>query len=112
VKVQVLDEAAGDLADGYRFYERQAEGLGEYFLYSLWSDIHSLESFRRHPRHPRRLPPFAFQALPVRRVLRRREWSGSRARGAGLPQGSGLDCGRPEMAREQPAPYHRLRGSG
>jgi hypothetical protein len=45
VKVQVLDEAAGDLADGYRFYERQAEGLGEYFLDSLWSDIHSLHLF-------------------------------------------------------------------
>jgi hypothetical protein len=40
--VQVLDEATVDLADGYRFYERQAEGLGEYFLDSLWSDINSL----------------------------------------------------------------------
>ena len=42
MKVQVLDEATADLADGYRFYERQAEGLGEYFLDTLWSDIHSL----------------------------------------------------------------------
>ena len=40
MKVQVLDEATADLADGYRFYERQAEGLGEYFLDTLWSDIH------------------------------------------------------------------------
>jgi hypothetical protein len=42
VRVQVLDEATVDLADGFRFYERQADGLGEYFLDSLWSDIHSL----------------------------------------------------------------------
>jgi plasmid stabilization system protein ParE len=42
VRVQVLDEATVDLADGFRFYERQAEGLGEYFLDSLWSDIQSL----------------------------------------------------------------------
>ena len=42
MKVQIVDEAAADLADGYRFYERQAEGLGEYFLDTLWSDILSL----------------------------------------------------------------------
>ena len=42
MKVQVLDEATADLADGFRFYERQADGLGDYFLDSLWSDIQSL----------------------------------------------------------------------
>lgn len=45
MKVQILDEATADLADGYCFYERQAEGLGEYFLDTLWSDIHSLRLF-------------------------------------------------------------------
>jgi plasmid stabilization system protein ParE len=45
VKVLVLDEATADLADGYRFYEKQADGLGEYFLDSLWSDINSLRLF-------------------------------------------------------------------
>jgi plasmid stabilization system protein ParE len=42
MRVQVLDEATADLADGFRFYERQANGLGDYFLDSLWSDIQSL----------------------------------------------------------------------
>ena len=42
MRVQVLDEATVDLADGFHFYERQAVGLGEYFLDSLWSDVHSL----------------------------------------------------------------------
>ena len=45
MKAQVLDEAIGDLAEGYRFYARQAEGLGEYFLDSLWSDINSLRLY-------------------------------------------------------------------
>lgn len=45
MNVQVLDEAAADLADGFRFYEVHAEGLGEYFLDSLWSDIHSLRIY-------------------------------------------------------------------
>jgi hypothetical protein len=43
VKVQVLREAQKDLADGYRFYERQVAGLGDYFLDSLFSDIDSLQ---------------------------------------------------------------------
>ena len=42
MRVLVLEEAITDLADGYRFYEGQANGLGEYFLDSLWSDIQSL----------------------------------------------------------------------
>jgi len=45
VKVQILTEATVDLADGYRFYEQQEVGLGEYFLDSLWSDIQSLRLY-------------------------------------------------------------------
>ena len=45
MRVQVLDSATQDLADGYRFYERQSEGLGGYFLDSLWSDINSLHLY-------------------------------------------------------------------
>jgi len=45
MKVQVLDEAIADLASGYRFYQQQAEGLGTYFLDTLWSDIQSLRLY-------------------------------------------------------------------
>ncbi|MGI5868167.1 MAG: type II toxin-antitoxin system RelE/ParE family toxin [Kiritimatiellia bacterium] len=45
MKVQILEEATSDLAEGYRFYERQAEGLGDYFLDTLWSDINSLRLY-------------------------------------------------------------------
>lgn len=52
MKVLVLDEAAADLTAGYRFYENQAEGLGDYFLDSLWSDIQSLRRYGGvHPVH-------------------------------------------------------------
>ncbi len=35
MKIQVLEEAIADLAEGFCFHERQAEGLGDYFLEAL-----------------------------------------------------------------------------
>jgi plasmid stabilization system protein ParE len=40
--VQIAPSAEGDLLDGYAFYERQDQGIGDYFLQSLASDIESL----------------------------------------------------------------------
>jgi plasmid stabilization system protein ParE len=45
MRVQILDEAEQDLVDAFHFYERQAAGLGSYFLDSLYSDIDSLQIF-------------------------------------------------------------------
>jgi plasmid stabilization system protein ParE len=42
VKIRILDAAAQDLIDGFRFYEIQEVGLGQYFLDSLFADIDSL----------------------------------------------------------------------
>ena len=42
MKTRVLSSAFNDLADGRDFYEQQTEGLGGYFLDSLFSDIDSL----------------------------------------------------------------------
>ncbi|HSY19049.1 MAG TPA: type II toxin-antitoxin system RelE/ParE family toxin [Candidatus Acidoferrales bacterium] len=42
MKLRLLTSAFNDLADGRDFYERQGEGLGGYFLNSLFSDIDSL----------------------------------------------------------------------
>jgi plasmid stabilization system protein ParE len=42
MKIRLLTSAFNDLAGGRDFYERQGEGLGEYFLDSLFSDIDSL----------------------------------------------------------------------
>ena len=52
MKVKILGSASRDLIDGYRFYETQAEGVGAYFLDSLYSDIDSLIlSAGMHPLH-------------------------------------------------------------
>lgn len=42
MKIFVSQSAQEDLLAGYRFYERQAKGVGQYFLDSLFSDIDSL----------------------------------------------------------------------
>jgi hypothetical protein len=52
MKIQILDEAEQDLVDGFRFYEAQDEGLGDYFLNSIFSDIDSLQLYAGiHARH-------------------------------------------------------------
>jgi len=42
MKIKILTSANQDLIDGYWFYEKQTEGLGAYFLDTLFSDIDSL----------------------------------------------------------------------
>jgi plasmid stabilization system protein ParE len=52
VNVRILDEAERDLTDGFRFYEAQSVGLGDYFLDSLYADIDSLRLYAGiHPLH-------------------------------------------------------------
>ena len=43
--VKILPSAKQDLRDGFTFYERQADGLGTYFLDTLLADIDSLSLF-------------------------------------------------------------------
>jgi plasmid stabilization system protein ParE len=42
MKVQILPSATEDLKKGRDFYDKQGEGLGQYFLDSLFADIDSL----------------------------------------------------------------------
>ncbi len=52
MRVQILDSAKRHLLDGYWFYEKQATGLGVYFLDSLIADIDSLALYGGiHSRH-------------------------------------------------------------
>ncbi len=43
--IVITEPAKRDLEDGYWFYESQQQGLGDYFLSSLQSDIDSLIVF-------------------------------------------------------------------
>ena len=45
MRVKILGTAEADLEEGYRFYESQSDGLGTYFLDTLYSDIDSLAYF-------------------------------------------------------------------
>ena len=42
MKIRILTSARRDLSAGRQFYDRQGEGLGEYFLDSIFADIDSL----------------------------------------------------------------------
>ncbi len=45
MRLQILDIARNDLIEGFRFYEGKEEGLGGYFLASLYADIESLKVY-------------------------------------------------------------------
>lgn len=51
MKLKILSSAIEDLAEGRLFYDKQGEGLGEYFFDSLFSDIDSLLLY--HGVHPK-----------------------------------------------------------
>jgi plasmid stabilization system protein ParE len=51
MRTLILPSARDDLSDGFEFYERQAAGVGDYFLESLFSDIQSLRLYAGiHPK--------------------------------------------------------------
>lgn len=62
MKIQILDAAEQDLITGFKFYESQSQGLGHYFLDSVYADIESLHLYYGiHPKH------FSYHRLLTRR---------------------------------------------
>ncbi len=56
MRIVILLSAIEDIARGRDFYERQGEGLGDYFEESLTADIDSLTlTFRMTRAKPRRI---------------------------------------------------------
>ena len=52
MKISIQPSVLADLRVGFRFYEKQQQGLGSYFLDSLYSDIDSLLLYAGiHPQH-------------------------------------------------------------
>jgi hypothetical protein len=45
MRLQILDLAKRDIIDGFRYYEGKEEGLGNYFLINIYTDIESLKLF-------------------------------------------------------------------
>jgi len=44
MRVKLSESALGDLIDGWRFYEEQDAGLGDYFEQSMLQELETLES--------------------------------------------------------------------
>ena len=44
MRIKILRSARNDLDDGFTFYESSEEGVGEYFLRSLYQDMLSLKT--------------------------------------------------------------------
>jgi len=45
VEIRLLETANADLRAGYRFYELQSAGLGNYFLDCMQADVRSLQIY-------------------------------------------------------------------
>jgi plasmid stabilization system protein ParE len=45
MRIEILDRARQDFLDGFRFYEKQSEGVGRYFFDSLMADVESLHLY-------------------------------------------------------------------
>ncbi len=82
MRIKILSSAVDDLRAGHHFYESQREGLGAYFLDSLFSDIDSLllycgihsKVFGYHRLLSKRFPYAAYYSfdedvIVVRRIL-------------------------------------------
>ena len=58
--LRILDLAEADLLSGFGFYEGQSDGVGRYFLDTLYSEIESLRLYagthRKHRMLSRRFP--------------------------------------------------------
>jgi hypothetical protein len=61
--VHILDPAKDDLAEGFWFYESRDQGLGRYFLDTIYTEIDTLKTTAGI--HPMYEPPF-FQMLSDR----------------------------------------------
>lgn len=50
MKVRILESARIDLVDGFYFYEKQAQGVGSYFLEAIYAEIETLtDTAGMHP---------------------------------------------------------------
>ncbi len=45
MRIKILSSATDDIIEGFRFYEKQSEGLGSYFIDAIFSDIDSLKIY-------------------------------------------------------------------
>jgi hypothetical protein len=69
MKIKVLSSALEDLSAGREFYDKQVEGVGEYFFDALFADIDSLALYAGIHLKIFWLSPFIGQTVSLRNLL-------------------------------------------
>jgi len=106
MKIRILSSALQDLREGYEFYEKQAEGIGAYFMDSLFSDIDSLIlNAGLHPIYFGGYHQNALETLPLCDLLQSRQRPSGGLCRARLPAESRMDSQETEVRK------HNHRGS-
>jgi len=91
MRVRILRSALNDLAVGREFYDRQAEGVGDYFFNSLFSDIDSLVLFGGIHRKTFEFHRLLASRFPFAILQNGHGWICDRVPCFGLPEGSRKD---------------------
>jgi hypothetical protein len=71
MKIKILRSAQNDLLESYYFYELQQDGIGDYFLESMFSDIESLKIYAGiHPIYfEKKISSFTLKTISLCGVL-------------------------------------------
>ncbi len=70
MKIKILGSASQDLVDGFWFYESQVEGIGQYCLDTLYSEIEDLKNDRWNTPHSfRKLLSNVVKEISFRSIL-------------------------------------------
>ncbi len=72
MRIKILSTAEDDLEESHRFYESQTDGLGTYFLDTLYSDIDSQAYFAGDAPRSAGLSPATLQTFSICCLLSRR----------------------------------------
>ena len=92
MRIEILNLAIEDLTQGFRFYESQSKGLGDYFIDSIFSDIESLQLYAGM--EIKRKACLRLSILRRQNSYMTEHWSYSNgfARGSGKQDHSGVYC--------------------
>ena len=95
MRIRISRAASEDLLKGHEFYERQQQGIGGYFLDSLYADIDALLLYGgTHPKPIGRLHRAMARRFPFAIYYDLKDDLVTGSRGAGLPAEPEFHCGK------------------
>lgn len=109
MKIEILSIAMVDIQSGQQFYEQQQEGLGVYFLDSLFSDIDALLLYAGVHQQFFGYYRVLSKRFPLRNLLSAERTNHSSMARAGLPPEAVAYSGCTKLISPGPSPA-RVRG--